>query len=89
MRLRYLLALIFLGPLSASANEWVMGNVTIVEDYTAYNAQFGVLVTLANQTAALSNCSQRFRIVVGQEGVTHRSLKFGGKSQIALSSGHG
>lgn len=60
---------------TASANEWVIGNVSIVEDYRAYDGNHGLLITLANKSyygsgTAQTVCTERFRVVVGQEGVT-------------------
>jgi hypothetical protein len=59
-----------------AASDWVIGNVTIVEDYRAYDANMGVLVTLANKAYYGSGgtiptvCTERFRVVAGQESVT-------------------
>lgn len=64
-------------PVPAYANQWVKGNVTIVEDYTAFNSAQSLLVTLVDQAwgnGTQSNgpavCTGRFRAVVGQQGVT-------------------
>ena len=60
----------------ASASDWVLGNVSIVEDYTAWDPNMGILVTLTNQTyyvptsPIVTVCTQRYRIVVGLDGVT-------------------
>jgi hypothetical protein len=72
---RLLCLLAMLSPLAASANEWVIGDVALVEDYRALSADQPILITLVNKSyysggAAASICTERFRVVVGQEGVT-------------------
>jgi hypothetical protein len=47
--------LMLLAPVGAWANEWVMGNVSVVEDYTALNASYGILVTLTNKSYLYPN----------------------------------
>ncbi len=66
-------------PQLVSANAWVVGNVSIVEDYRAYDPQQGILITLVNKTyygdTSPSSCTERFRVVVGEENVTAESQK--------------
>jgi hypothetical protein len=67
-------------PGFAYANDWVIGPVAIVEDYRGFDARFGILVTLTSKSyysggASLSICTERFRIVVGQENVTAETQK--------------
>jgi hypothetical protein len=55
-----------LAPVGAWANEWVMGNVSVVEDYSALNTSYGILVTLTNKSYLYPNpvattCTDRFR----------------------------
>lgn len=62
-------------PSGAIANEWVIGRVRMVEDYRAYDANRGILITLTNQrwygSATVDDiCTARFRLVVGQENIT-------------------
>lgn len=59
------------------ANDWVYGNVAIVEDYSSYgtgSGEYQILVSLTNKTwsnpAHASVCTERFRIVNGIEGMT-------------------
>lgn len=71
-----ILLLMIVSPLPAWSNEWVIGEVSIVEDYTAYDPSSGILVTLTNKSyyapssPVATVCTQRFRVVVGIEGVT-------------------
>ena len=67
---------------NASANDWVIGNVAVVEDYRGFDGRFGILVTLANKSyystsasSALAGCAQRYRMVVGQENLTAETQK--------------
>lgn len=67
-------ALFLLSPAAMSA-EWVYGRVDLVEDYRAFNADLGILITLAGTTytsggSAQATCTQRYRVVVGAESVT-------------------
>jgi hypothetical protein len=62
----------------ADANEWVYGDVTIVEDYSNYG-DYQVLVTLTNKVFTVAShasvCTDRFRAVVGLEGMTEEVKK--------------
>lgn len=70
-----LAALSLIAPQLATAGEWVVGDVSIVEDYSALSASHGVLIQLINKSYysggdAPTNCTGRFRVVVGQESMT-------------------
>jgi hypothetical protein len=62
------------GSNSAFANNWVNGNVSLVDDYSGYDASYQVLITLTNRNFVITGdaaiCTDRFRVVVGQEGMT-------------------
>jgi hypothetical protein len=67
---------------SAAANDWVYGNVQLIDDYSNYagcNGNCEVLITLSNKVwtvpAHASSCTERFRIVVGLEGMTEEVKK--------------
>ncbi|MEM9383897.1 MAG: hypothetical protein AAGA68_02480 [Pseudomonadota bacterium] len=65
---------------SAHADRhWVEGRITRLEDYAGYNANFGVLVELAEQEwfgagNGATNCTHRFNLRVGVLGMTEASL---------------
>ena len=72
-------SIVILSVLSASAssaNEWVVGNVALIEDYRAYDSYRGILITLSNKSypngpgTIASTCTQRYRVNLGTEGVT-------------------
>src|SRR5689334_1714977 len=56
--------------------DWVVGNVILIEDVRAHWPTQGILVNLSNKSyygtggAIPSVCTERFRIVAGQEAVT-------------------
>lgn len=66
------------------ANEWVSGTVSVVWDYGGYSATFGnILISLTQMrwfsqggdtTDGQANCTQRFRILSGLQGVDAASL---------------
>ncbi|TVZ37410.1 hypothetical protein P886_1751 [Alteromonadaceae bacterium 2753L.S.0a.02] len=74
--LSFIIAILF--PLTSYANQWVFGKVQIVEEYGQYGAnQYQVLLTLTDQiwtsgssSNGATNCTDRFRIMTGEEGVT-------------------
>ena len=77
MKLRWIILLLtIMSPVTAWSKEWVIGDVSIVEDYTAYDPSYGILVALTNKsyyvpsTPVATVCTQRFRVVVGVDGVT-------------------
>lgn len=72
-----LIAVLAISATTARANDWVYGNVSIVEDYGNYGSgagEYQVLITLSSKywtvPADASVCTERFRVVVGVEGVT-------------------
>jgi hypothetical protein len=67
---------------AAPANDWVYGTVQIVDEYSSYGTgagEYQVMVTLANKVwtvpAHASICTDRFRIVIGLEGMTEEVKK--------------
>lgn len=68
--------LLALTPLAATANDWVIGRVAFIDDYRALDTNYSIMVELSDKTyysggaANLAPCTQRYRIVVGQEGMT-------------------
>lgn len=75
-------SMVALSSVSATANEWVTGNVAMLEDYRPLDANLGILITLANKvyynggsSALPANCQQRYRVVVGQENMSADVLK--------------
>jgi len=64
---------------TASANQWVYGKVKMLEDYGAFqNSKFEVLITLKEKRwigdkEGKTNCTHRFKIKVGQQGITEDS----------------
>lgn len=72
---RLIVLLVGVLPFDSFASEWVYANVSVVEDYRAFNSELGILVTLSGITytsggTAQTTCVQRYRVVVGVEGVT-------------------
>ena len=74
-----LLAVIATCSAPASANQWVIGDVDAIWEYSAYTGSGidGILVTLGNVgwgTGSTSNgatiCTARFKIVTGVAGIT-------------------
>ena len=70
-------ALCCLPATQARANQWVLGDVEVLDDYGAYDPALGILVTLANPVwggGSTSNgatvCTNRIRLAVGQQGIT-------------------
>ena len=67
---------IVLGATEASwGNQWVVGNVGTVSDYTGH-ANGGLLVVLTNQSWPYSSAScidQRFSIKIGEQGVSEET----------------
>ena len=62
---------------AAHANDWVYGNVEFVDEYSSYGTgagEYQVMVSLKNKVwtvpAHASLCTERFRIVLGMEGMT-------------------
>jgi hypothetical protein len=62
---------------SAQANQWVLGDVEVLDDYGSYDPALGILLTLANPVwggGSTSNgasvCTNRIRLAVGQQGIT-------------------
>ncbi len=77
MKLRsMILLLMIVSPITAWSKDWVLGEVSIVEDYTAFDPAQGILVTLTNKSYYVPSspvatvCTQRYRVAVGAEGVT-------------------
>lgn len=70
-----------IAPVTVMANDWVIGDVSIVEDYTSFSPVYGVLINLVNKTyyngssPVITTCTQKFRVVVGLEGVTSEVQK--------------
>jgi len=76
---RCVLAVVMLLSMSSvHANTWVYGKVVTLEDYGSYgNGYYQVLVTLkeerwpgSNESNASQVCTGRFRVVVGEQGIT-------------------
>ena len=63
----------------AKAFQWVFGNVSTVDDNSAYSASYGILVELANATWGSGTTSNGasvctgFRIVTGLVGITEEA----------------
>lgn len=78
LRVGLSLALLASLPTSeAQANQWVLGDVEVLDDYGSYDPALGILVTLANPVwggGSTSNgpttCTNRIRLAVGQQGIT-------------------
>lgn len=77
---KYFLRTLMLCMCSASnwvyANQWVYGDVSMVEEYGSYE-DYQILITLVNQEwigtkGGESACTGRFSVEVGQEGVTDK-----------------
>jgi hypothetical protein len=75
------LSFLLLAPLAATANEWVEGEVAAIENYNAYDSNFGILISLSNksypfgQGLIATTCTQRFRVAVGAAGITAETQK--------------
>jgi hypothetical protein len=76
------LALAGVASRSALANDWVYGNVSVIDDYSSYGTgagDFQLLITLTNKNfsvpAHASQCTDRFRAVIGMEGMTEEVKK--------------
>ncbi len=72
----FILGFLYLSSASA-ANQWVYGKVDVLEDYGSYSSgSFQVLITLVEKQWGSgspqdgeANCTQRFRVMAGEEGV--------------------
>jgi len=60
----------------AQANQWVFGQVQMLEDYGSYsNGFYEVLIKLKDQRWSGTgdggaNCTERFRVKIGEQGIT-------------------
>lgn len=77
MKKMFFIALVFVSGASKADMQWVVGDVTRLQEYAGYGGgQYEVLVNLENKDwfggdgNGSSVCTERFRIKEGSEGVT-------------------
>lgn len=64
----------------ARANQWVMGKIERINDYTAYNAGLGLYIQLSglawgsgSTTNGPTACPAYFRVSLGEQGMTEEA----------------